>query len=117
MDTEHHQYVYEMGPEWKYYDGGLVGQVLETPTSIFEGLKRPGFENGRCYCGKPLHRWTDAQVEVASPEGMVFAAYIQLEAGDSLIVWDWEWLAEDLKKPGHPQSWQTDYRSRTWPKT
>jgi hypothetical protein len=98
----------------KYYDGGLAGEVLKSPTSIFQGLQRRGLELSYCYCGKPPVRWTDAQVEAPSPPNMVLAFYIR-PWEDGLWIWDWNWLTEDPRTPGHPEFWQDNFARRTWP--
>jgi len=112
-DDARHQWR-EYGPQQKFYDGGLAGTVLRNPTSIFQGLRRPGLELSYCYCGLPPVRWTDDQVESPSPAGMVLAFYI-LPMDDKLWIWDWNWLIEDKAMPGHPAFWQHNYERRTWP--
>jgi hypothetical protein len=108
----------DYGPSQKYYDASLIGETMENPTSIFTGLNRPGFEEARCYCGKPPKRWIDDQFEVDSPAGMVFAIYVasSVEKG-ALVVFDWDWVPEDTQHPGHPRLWQKHYEERTWPQT
>jgi hypothetical protein len=99
----------------KYHDAVLLGDVLSQPTSIFRGLRRPGYQEGYCYCGKPPRRF-DANGVIASPPGKVFAAYvILLPAKQSFVVFDWDWLSEHDKKPGFPQNYQTAFVVRTWP--
>ncbi len=117
IDADHREWLRANGPEWKYYDAGMIPELLRNPTSIFRGLKRQGFAQALCYCGKPATIWVDDQVDAQAPAGMVFVAYIVRRPGDVWLVWDWDWVPEDITTPGHPDGWQDRYEERTWPRS
>ncbi len=116
IDEGLHDFLHQNGPEWKYRDSGLIPDVLREPTSIFRGLRRQGFDEALCYCGKPRYRWVGDERRTATPPGMIFAVYI-LPEQDRLLVVDWAWLREHRTEPGHPETWESDYERKTWPTT
>jgi hypothetical protein len=104
-------------PSFKYFDAAILSDILAYPASIFRGLKRPDLaSDGFCYCGKPPRRYLGGEKPVLPPPGMVFAVYVFDSFRDHTFVpVDWDWWPEDMKNPGHPLNWETDYEERVWP--
>lgn len=105
------------GPEWKLEDARFIPEAIKDPDAIFQGLKRPGYEESHAYSVRPTH---DPDVEELNPVpprlGFVFLVYVRTAVG-GYVVFDWEWRPEDAENPGHPVGGMTDFARRTWHKT
>jgi hypothetical protein len=87
------------------------------PDAIFQGLKRPGQEEGLAYSVRLTHDPDDDAAQHTPPRfGYVFITFARHGIG-GFVVFDWEWREEDTDAPGHPTGWQSDFERRTWLKT
>lgn len=114
--SREHLYKIELdGPAQKFYDSRLLEPVLTEPCAIFRGLKRPSFENGFCYSGKPAVRWIEGGedgIEIASPFDQVFLVFVRPSKG--YLVFDWEWRDEHPKQAGVPIHWERNFEALQW---
>jgi hypothetical protein len=99
-----------------FYDAYLLPDAVENPVVILEGLNRTGFQNGFCYCSVPKTRWLDEQTKMPVPPLKVFVVLVA-PVGNDLHVLHWEWRFVDLKRPGYPKKWNTDFVRQAWPPT
>lgn len=106
------------GETRRYYDALLLPEVVENPTVVFEGLKRVNYQDqdGCCYVGVPSCRWLDEQTKEKIPPLKVFVVTVATAGADAHVLW-WEWRFVDLKRPGYPKKWQSDFGRQVWPPT
>lgn len=101
------------GPKQKLFDAYLLPETLRDPLVIFEGLNREDFHDGYCYCSLPSRRKKSATIDVPSPPGMVFLAFVRPDSR-GYIVLDWEWRLADDERPAYPASWEADFGRPKW---
>ena len=97
------------GPPHVYYALKSAEEVLASPTVIYEGLRREGFEKGLCYCGKP-RRYLNEGIEAPAPPGKVFTVYIN----ERDVVFEWRWDKADEFDPSVPNSIKTRFERIKW---
>jgi hypothetical protein len=105
------------GPVQKFYDAGLIPDAVGHPTVVLEGLKRPNYENGLCFCTVPKTRWVAGPHDVIAmppPPGQVFVVYAQPGA-DGFYVLDYDWRKVVPGGTGIPYRWQRDFERIVWP--
>jgi len=106
---------YETDLPWKYYNSALIGDVIESPQVIFEGLRRDGYESAFCYSFIPKKIWLDDQETLEAPPKTVFLAYV-CRKEEKLIVFDWAFRSEDEERPGYPKGWRLNFERVLWQK-
>lgn len=79
---------------------------------IFEGLERPEFEDGFCYCATPNLRYVsdDGRTAQAHP-GFVFVAFVTSE----LVIFEFGWERTSGTRQGFPDNWETRFTKQKWP--
>jgi hypothetical protein len=105
----------EFGPKQKFLDARLIEETLRDPDVIFQGLKRPGYNDGYCYAKVPSCWWFEADsgpIEAPPPPDMVFLVFVRPIWG--LVVFDWEWRPEDSSDPYHPEQWKAYFEKKLW---
>jgi hypothetical protein len=103
------------GPTWKLDDARFIEETIRRPDAIFEGLKRDNHEESLCYSVR-VTRDPDSEESSTPPRfGFVFVIFIVRRFG--LVVFDWEWRAEDFDNPGHPENWKNDFSRLLWSKS
>ena len=110
------QHLERYGPGPKFYDAFLLKGILESPSAVFQGLKREGFEEAHCYSGLPPHRKRSSSIQVPPPPGKVFTIYVKTDHRGHIVL-DWDWRPAHPDKPGYPLDCESDFGRQTWPKT
>jgi hypothetical protein len=104
------------GPAWKLEDARFLKEAVTAPDAIFEGLNRPGMEEGVAYSVRPTCDPEGEEEEAGPPRyGQAFVAYAR-PATWGYVIFDWEWRAEG-EEPGHPDGWEADFARRKWKTT
>jgi hypothetical protein len=76
-------------PYWKFMAIGSLAEVLTTPTSLYKGLAREGFEDGYCYFGVPSVYYRSRGIETDFPTGFVLGVSVNWDQRGFIIL-DWE---------------------------
>jgi hypothetical protein len=76
--------------------GIIVPAVLQTPTSIFEGLRRDEDEDRwgygwRCYCGLPAQAFRADGTKIPPYRGQVYVVFLN----DERVAYNWRWEKAD----------------------
>ena len=104
------------GPKPKFYDASLIPEILTSPSAVFQGLNREGYEDAHCYSGIPAHRKISSSIEAPPPPGMTFLVYVHTDHRGHLVL-DWEWRPVHPGQKGFPVNYESDFGRQTWPKT
>ena len=83
--------------------GLILPAVLQTPTAIFEGLRRDEDEDRagygwRCYCGIPAHSYRTDGSEARPYPNQVFLVFVN----DDGVAYNWRWEKADPNNPRLP---------------
>jgi hypothetical protein len=103
------------GPEWQLEDARFLTEAIREPDAIFEGLNRPGMEDGAAYSVRPTHDPEAEGAEGPPRYGFVFVVYAR-PCPWGYVIFGWEWREEN-DEPGHPAGWEADFSRRTWNRT
>lgn len=76
--------------------GLILPQILQTPSAIFEGLRRDEDEDRsgvgwRCYCGIPDHSYRPDGTEARPYPNQVFLVFVNEER----VAYNWRWEKAD----------------------
>jgi hypothetical protein len=93
--------------------GLIVPAILQTPTAIFEGLRRDEDEDRwgfgwRCYCGVPEHSYRQDGAEGKSYPGQVYLVFVN----DERVAYNWRWERADPDDPKLPLGHETRFKRR-----
>ncbi len=90
----------------------LVKEVVTTPLAVFKDWKRPEFEDGLCYCGKPKSDYLGFGKQVPAPKNMVFLVFVTQSGKIS----DWRWEKECSETPNVPEDFENRFGEMIWPR-
>jgi len=93
--------------------GYIVPQVLQSPTAVFEGLRRDEDEDRRsagwrCYCGIPQHSYRADGTEGRPYPGQVYLVFVN----DEGVAYNWRWEKADPDDPSLPVSHEERFQKR-----
>jgi len=91
----------------------LVPYILQTPSSVFEGLRREEDEDPRgvgwrCYCGLPTAAYRANGTEVNPYPGQVYLVFVN----QAMIAYNWRWERADPDNPRLPNGHEIRFRTR-----
>jgi hypothetical protein len=89
----------------------LAQEVTTDPIVVFKDWKRPGQEDGVCYCGRPKRDYRGPSVETPAPPNMVFCVFVK--ASGKMTAWRWE--VQDPDAPDFPEDWKNRFGEILWP--
>ena len=102
-----------IGLRWKFFNVDLIPDVLQDPCSLFRGLRRPNFENGFCYAGRPAYSLSDEDKQIAFPDNRLFVVFVR-HVDHSLVVLDWEFRECDADDINIPINANIDFEECVW---
>jgi len=93
--------------------GIIVPAVLQTPTSIFEGLRRDEDEDRwgygwRCYCGLPEQAFLADVTKIPPYRGQVYVVFLN----DERVAYNWRWEKADPDDIRLPVDHETRFKQR-----
>ncbi len=93
--------------------GFNVPHVLESPTAIFEGLRREEDddkwgEGWRCYCGVPEHAYTRDGAQIPARTGRVLLVFVNSRR----IAYNWRWEKSDIENFRLPADHEGRFKTR-----
>lgn len=93
--------------------GYIVPAILQSPTAVFEGLRRDEDEDRtgagwRCYCGIPEHAYHRDGAQTRPYRGQVYLVFVN----DDAVAYNWRWEKADPDDAALPENHQTRFRKR-----
>ena len=93
--------------------GYSVPAILQSPTAVFEGLRRDEDEDPRgvgwrCYCGIPDHSYRQDGTEAAPYPNQVYVVFVN----DEGVAYNWRWEKADPDETALPVDHQTRFKER-----
>jgi hypothetical protein len=91
----------------------IVPEILQSPTSTFEGLRREEDEDPRgvgwlCYCGIPLKSYRADGSEGKPYHGQVYLVFVN----DEGVAYNWRWEKADPDDPRLPIDHEARFKTR-----
>jgi len=98
----------DAGRKAQYYGLLSAAEVLSSPTYIYQGLKRTGYEDALCYVGRPA-RHGDGWSGPAIP-GFVFVVFVTKRQ----VVFEWRWEKADTDDESKPEAVTARFTTLKW---
>ncbi len=74
-------------------------KLVQSASVTYRGLRREGrLKDGFAFCGRLPKAYDNEGKVTRPPEGMVYVVYADPDG----YVFDWDWVREDPRHPGHP---------------
>ena len=96
----------------KFLEVFSIEEVLTNPTVIFQGLERPEFNDGFCYCGTPsLKHISEDGGTGPAPPGFVFVVF----ATGERVIFEFGWERMSGFRQWYPDKYESRFTNRSWP--